>query len=132
MEAWYNEVVNPGYEFKQPTYQPGAGHFSQVVWKSSVTVGCGAANCEGHSGVLPAYVVCRYGPEGNMDTRTAFADNVLPCTTDSAPHGGCTEVSLPGADMGRKLLTSSMPYTAVRTTPAAESGQSQRVLRGAQ
>ena len=28
--AWYNEVNDPGYDFENPGWQPGAGHFTQV------------------------------------------------------------------------------------------------------
>lgn len=52
-QMWYDEVTNPGYNFNNPGYNqnPGAGHFTQVVWKASTKLGCGI------SGV---YVVCRY------------------------------------------------------------------------
>lgn len=88
---------------------PNAGHFTQVVWKGSTQVGCGAADCTGHSGVLPAYVVCRYAPAGNFDTTAEFKANVLPCGVGTTSTGGCKAISLAGApSMGhRKLMSSS-------------------------
>jgi hypothetical protein len=98
------------YDFNTPGWNPNAGHFTQVVWKGSTSVGCGAADCTGHSGVLPSYVVCRYAPAGNMDTTAAFKANVLPCGSASTASGGCTAISLAGAPkpMGhhRKLMSS--------------------------
>ena len=98
------------YDFLTPGWNPNAGHFTQVVWKGSTQVGCGAADCSGHSGVLPAYVVCRYAPAGNYDTATAFKANVLPCGVAGTASGGCTAVSLAGAPSGgmghRKMLSS--------------------------
>ena len=38
--AWYNEVVKPGYDYNGD-WQSGAGHFSQVVWSASTKIGCG-------------------------------------------------------------------------------------------
>ena len=35
VEAWYNEINDPGYDFSNPGWQPGAGHFTQVRFKSS-------------------------------------------------------------------------------------------------
>ena len=128
MESWYNEVT--GYNFNQPGYNPNAGHFTQarcqpprgspptaaarglcsccsagesaqVVWKASVSIGCGFASCNGAPLVLPTYVVCRYLPAGNMDTTAAFKANVLPCV------GTCKTVDyLPGF-RHRKLASSS-------------------------
>ena len=38
------------------------GHFSQVVWKGTQTVGCYTASCPNLDG--GAYTVCNYQPEG--------------------------------------------------------------------
>merc|ERR1719419_656206 len=35
---WYNECVNPGYDFTIED-NPGTGHFTQVVWKNTKRVG---------------------------------------------------------------------------------------------
>jgi hypothetical protein len=71
----YDEIDNPGYNFNNPGYNqnPGAGHFTQVVWKSSTKLGCGI------SGV---YVTCRYC-EGPGNFLGQFEKNVL-------PKGKCT------------------------------------------
>ena len=44
-KMWYDEIDKPGYNFDNPGYyeNPGAGHFTQVVWKGSTTLGCGIA-----------------------------------------------------------------------------------------
>ena len=34
VEAWYNEINDPGYDFSNPGWTPGAGHFTQVILKS--------------------------------------------------------------------------------------------------
>jgi hypothetical protein len=54
------------------------GHFTQVVWKKSTQLGCGAA--EGTATLDGTtfnafYVVCHYNPAGNM--RGDFPSNVL-------------------------------------------------------
>ena len=49
--AWYDEVNDPGYDFNNPGFSSGIGHFTQVVWKGSTELGCGVAG---------PYVTCRY------------------------------------------------------------------------
>ena len=50
------------------------GHFTQVVWKSTTEFG-GAAARSSSGGT---FVVGRYAPAGNLNTRDAFQENVLP------------------------------------------------------
>ena len=44
-DAWYDEVNDPGYNFNDPGYyeNPGAGHFTAMVWKNTCEIGCGVA-----------------------------------------------------------------------------------------
>jgi len=54
------------------------GHFTQVVWKNSTELGCGAAQgvktFQGNQ-YNAFYVVCQYGPAGNVIGQ--FDDNVI-------------------------------------------------------
>ena len=63
--AWYDEVKD--YNFDDPGFKSGTGHFTQVVWKECTKVGFGTAG---------NFVVGRYSPAGNMEG--AFEENVLP------------------------------------------------------
>ena len=47
------------------------GHFTQLVWKGTKSVGCGKATCNG----LDIYV-CNYDPAGNWERQ--YKQNVLP------------------------------------------------------
>lgn len=76
VQAWYDEVAD--YNYSKPGFSSDTGHFTQVVWKSSTQVGCGAA--EGTKTIdgnlyKAFYVVCQYTPAGNMQGQ--FPDNVL-------------------------------------------------------
>ena len=64
-DAWYNEVKK--YDFSDPGFKSGTGHFTQVVWKECTKVGFGTSG---------NFVVGRYDPPGNMEG--AFEENVLP------------------------------------------------------
>ncbi|KIV99947.1 uncharacterized protein PV09_08464 [Verruconis gallopava] len=58
----------------------GWGHFTQVVWKGSTSVGCATYDCSASglantgSSVPPYFTVCNYKPAGNF--LGEFADNV--------------------------------------------------------
>ena len=69
----YNEVCNPGYDFKG-TYPFGAAHFMQVVWASSKKFGIGKATTM-LDNMLCTWVVALYEPSGAM--RNMQGENVL-------------------------------------------------------
>jgi len=90
-QMWYDELTNPGYDFNNPGYSSGIGHFTQVVWKSSTKLGCGI------SGV---YVVCRYcEAQGNF--MGPFPENVFPKGTDATcANEGASTPSGSGSSSG--------------------------------
>jgi len=82
-EYWYNGEISLygnayGGEPNMTTFHDW-GHFSQIVWKDTVEVGCAVAYCGPETGLAryPGfYSVCNYSPAGNR--RGQFAANVLP------------------------------------------------------
>lgn len=70
-KAWYDELIDPGYDFSDPGFKGGTGHFTQVVWKGTTQVGM-AASEDG------CFVVANYLPPGNFSGR--FPENVLPAS----------------------------------------------------
>jgi uncharacterized protein YkwD len=61
VEAWGNERAE--YDFRHPDFSEQTGHFSQLVWKNTTDVGCGARFCNQSGGW---YFVCEYWPRGNV------------------------------------------------------------------
>ncbi|OAQ68639.1 extracellular SCP domain-containing protein Pry1 [Pochonia chlamydosporia 170] len=54
------------YNYAQPGFSSATGHFTQVVWKNSKTLGCGWKKCGGGQGKASGwYIVCHYSPAGN-------------------------------------------------------------------
>ncbi|KAE8212319.1 hypothetical protein CF327_g4027 [Tilletia walkeri] len=78
---WYGEILD--YNFLKPDFSYATGHFTQLVWKDSTTVGCAIAACKpsqlGYNWPYPgsAYNVwCEYSKNpGNVIGD--FAQNVL-------------------------------------------------------
>ncbi|KAF4628995.1 hypothetical protein G7Y89_g9152 [Cudoniella acicularis] len=62
------EVVNmwalerTQYDWNNPGFSEQTGHFTQVVWQGTGSVGCGVANCPNGW-----FVVCQYSAPGNVD-----------------------------------------------------------------
>merc|ERR1711887_149078 len=71
VKLWYDEIEY--YDFDAPGYSSKIGHFSQVMWKSTIKIGM--AHSVNDAGNL--YITARYSPPGNLDTADAFAENVL-------------------------------------------------------
>ena len=68
-KMWYEEINL--YNFNNPGFSSRTGHFTQVVWKSTTSLGCGLGIVGGR-----AIGVCNYSPPGNVIG--AFPRNVLP------------------------------------------------------
>ncbi|XP_065896937.1 uncharacterized protein [Dysidea avara] len=58
-DMWYNEIKD--YDFSNPKFTPGTGHFTQVVWADSTEIGVGRATSGGQT-----FVVANYYPPGNV------------------------------------------------------------------
>ncbi|TAQ83946.1 hypothetical protein B7494_g7732 [Chlorociboria aeruginascens] len=54
------------YNWAKPGFSEATGHFTQLVWSNTTSVGCGRAYCNGKGGSPGWLVVCEYWPEGNV------------------------------------------------------------------
>ena len=66
---WYNEVSN--YNFNNPGFSSGTGHFTQVVWKNSKEFGIGLY-CQNNK----CFMTGNYYPGGNFGYNNDYARNV--------------------------------------------------------
>ncbi len=75
VKMWYDE--ESGYDYDEPGYVPGLGHFTQLVWKSTTEIGCAhVSGCSSGHSLRANTWVCQYAPAGNFVSQ--FAENVLP------------------------------------------------------
>ncbi len=56
---WYNEKAN--YDFDSGVSDAYTGHFTQIVWKETLEIGC-AVKCNGNR----CYGSCNYRKPGNI------------------------------------------------------------------
>lgn len=74
-EGLYNSEVNNYIYFgEEPDLSKLSlwGHFTQIVWKSSLTVGCYTNDCsatglQNAAGIPPYFTVCNYAPPGKLN-----------------------------------------------------------------
>ncbi|OAQ32826.1 PR-1-like protein [Linnemannia elongata AG-77] len=71
IDAWYNEVSK--YNYNRPGFSMATGHFTQVVWKNTKSVGCAKKFCPGSNWTI---YICNYDPPGNYQGQ--YEKNVLP------------------------------------------------------
>ncbi|KAI6800561.1 hypothetical protein KC363_g1092 [Hortaea werneckii] len=66
VDAWAGEEAD--YNYNKPQFQESTGHFTQLVWQNTTSVGCGASYCRstGDESVSGWFLVCEYNPPGNV------------------------------------------------------------------
>ncbi|XP_063988420.1 uncharacterized protein LOC135168316 [Diachasmimorpha longicaudata] len=67
VNSWYNEVdqvdrnIVSSYQFSENT-----GHYTQLVWAGTTRLGCGVTRYKKPEEWYSTYLVCNYGPGGNI------------------------------------------------------------------
>ncbi|KAK5109757.1 hypothetical protein LTR62_006597 [Meristemomyces frigidus] len=67
IDAWADEESK--YNYRHPGFHESTGHFTQLVWKSTTSVGCAATQCDNAAvgnGAKGWLMVCEYSPPGNV------------------------------------------------------------------
>eukprot|EP00198_Chlamydomonas_reinhardtii_P008753 XP_001698090.1 predicted extracellular protein [Chlamydomonas reinhardtii] len=116
--SWANEICN--YDWKNPGFT--AGHYTQIVWKSTRRVGCGYKLCNPSpgGGSRNGWLVCQYQPPGNMQGTQNYRDNViqpkvLPTTCDAVgPGWGTVGRSAGGEDSAASVASAAAAAAAAR------------------
>src|SRR3569833_2229686 len=97
VDAWGNERKD--YNYDSPDFSEETGHFTQLVWKNSTTVGCGKRLC----GTRGWYVLCEYWPRGNVIGQ--FGEEVGRQTNGTGSAGAAVRPSLAAASLSMALLS---------------------------
>lgn len=77
IEMWYGDAAQYDSYYGQSDPPFVAGHFTQLVWASTTSIGCATKSCDGSTGTFVGELtVCNYFVFGNMGG--AYKENVLP------------------------------------------------------
>ena len=106
VDAWYNEVKS--YDFNNPGFTTGTGHFTCLVWKSSTSYGIGiSVDANSH-----AYIVMNTSPPGNYIGQ--FKENVLPPLTPApTPAPAPAPVPVPDNIKNNKIYIMNTLYNII-------------------
>lgn len=125
VDAWGNErdlyTFTPDNDvtgFSEPT-----GHFTQLVWKSTQTVGCGVYACNGDGGIGGYMLVCEYWPPGNIEgtgsERNVFFDENVQSQVHQGDRGYNEFSATVGASgVGTTWATGTLVPTVSRVSSA--------------
>ncbi|KAI1102473.1 PR-1-like protein [Jackrogersella minutella] len=91
VDMWAGEA--PQYDYADPAFTEATGHFTQLVWRNTTDVGCGAKLCPGNYGW---YLACEYWPRGNIIG--AFGDEV------GEPESGAVGMRVDGVLVAAAVL----------------------------
>lgn len=123
VEAWGDERKDYDFSTSNPTgFTEPTGHFTQLVWLSTQSTGCGWTDCDGQNGLDGVFLVCEYWPPGNLigQDNYWFKQNVFP----QRPGGddGFNELAATrGATGGVPSLTASAPGATASSSAGGES-----------
>ncbi|KAL5707213.1 hypothetical protein ACHQM5_025290 [Ranunculus cassubicifolius] len=68
VNMWVSERQYYDYNSNSCASGKACGHYTQVVWRASVNVGCGGVIC--NSGAT--FIICNYSPPGNVVGRKPY------------------------------------------------------------
>ncbi|OMO92201.1 Allergen V5/Tpx-1-related protein [Corchorus olitorius] len=63
VQMWVNEQNDYDYDSNTCATDKVCGHYTQVVWRSSVRLGCAKVTCNNNGGT---FIGCNYDPPGNI------------------------------------------------------------------
>jgi len=70
VQVWASEGANYNYATNTCAAGKVCGHYTQIVWRTSVKLGCAKGTCAGLT--YPNVIVCDYGPGGNLQGQKPY------------------------------------------------------------
>jgi hypothetical protein len=126
MDDWKNEEKNWNCGTNACATGQVCGHFTQLVWKSSTSVGCGIINCPtntifpGTTFPVQQYMICQYYPAGNYQGQNPLvAPSVSGATCPAIPTPDVVPTSTPVSPVTPVTAPVAPPTGTPQTPPPA-------------
>lgn len=122
IDAWGNE--RNLYDFGASIgFSKETGHFTQLVWKETSSMGCAAVDCSGKNKLKGHIVVCEYWPPGNMvgEDNKYFRANVQAQVEVKVPP---IEIETPPVEVELPPVEIEASETKVEETPQPSTSPS--------
>ena len=103
-QMWYDEKEL--YDFNNQGFSMDTGHFTQLVWKGSKQLGCGAS-CSNYG----CYITCNYYPAGNYIDQ--FTSNVFPLKEESDNSGSEKEKGVQALNEESGMSTAGKVFLSI-------------------
>jgi pathogenesis-related protein 1 len=68
VNLWASE--RPSYDYASNTCSGSCGHYTQLVWRATLKLGCAIGDCP--SLAFRTALVCDYGPGGNVGNQRPY------------------------------------------------------------
>ena len=128
VQDWYDEIADYDYEHRSCT--SACGHYTQVVWATTTTLGCGTKRCgaDTNAGVAlggreTTILVCNYAPPGNTAGQKPYiAGETCAACPDSCEDGLCTSEAASCVDSQMTLEYNRNAYSDCSTLVADNQG----------
>ncbi|XP_076840053.1 peptidase inhibitor 16 isoform X2 [Brachyhypopomus gauderio] len=119
--GWFKEREHYDYENNQCAENEMCGHYTQMVWAKTASVGCAALLCDtvqGLSFTNSILVVCNYKPPGNVQGHKPYQAGE-PCSKCPEDRRACVDMSCDHVD-----IVPSTETEHVDIVPSTETEQS--------
>ncbi len=130
VQSWYDEISDYTFDTAACTAGKMCGHYTQVVWADTTTLGCGTARCSSatHAGMALGandvhILVCNYAPPGNVGSQQPYVPGETCAACSSACSSGlCTADAASCTDLDPTLTYNQVVYNTCADLVEANPG----------
>jgi hypothetical protein len=130
VQGWYAEISDYTFDTGACVAGKMCGHYTQVVWADTTTLGCGATLCGADTaagldlgGNDVTILVCNYAPPGNVGSQQPYIPGETCAACSSGCSGNlCTTEAASCTDLDPTLTYNEVAYNTCADLVEADAG----------